>query len=55
MKVKKGTTSKDVVPSVNEQPVVKEKKKRGRKKKIKTPEEIERENNYKPKRRGRRG
>ena len=53
MKVKKGTTSKDVVPSVNEQPVVKEKKKRGRKKKIKTPEEIERENNYKPKRRGR--
>ena len=53
MKVKKGTTSKDVVPSDNEQPVVKEKKKRGRKKKIKTPEEIEKENNYKPKRRGR--
>ena len=54
MKVKKGTTSKeDVVPSAIEPPVVKEKKKRGRKKKIKTPEEIEKENNYKPKRRGR--
>lgn len=48
----------DVVSTKNikydklEEPV-KVKKKRGRKKKIKTPEEIEKEKNYKPKRRGR--
>ena len=56
------TVSQDVVPTKKtkddqlddrlEQPV-KIKKKRGRKKKIKTPEEIEKEKNYKPKRRGR--
>lgn len=52
------TVSQDVVPTKNikdgklEEPV-KVKKKRGRKKKIKTPEEIEKEKNYKPKRRGR--
>ncbi len=50
--------SPDVISEQNtkdnklEEPV-KVKKKRGRKKKIKTPEEIEKEKNYKPKRRGR--
>jgi len=53
MKDTKGTTIiSDVVPTKEGEPA-KKKKKRGRKKKIKTPEEIEREKNYKPKRRGR--
>ena len=54
------TVSQDVVPTKktkddklddNLEVPVKIKKKRGRKKKIKTPEEIEKEKNYKPKRR----